>query len=243
MPGSLGTLVTPYDFSAMRFIESPQTKLPIKLHNWFCGLSSPGHRWRNMCDAASIFQLFLVLLHNDKKEPYSMLSAFNGATMYPLKLVRDNEGTYDTGDDGQRCEHIGFHYSLNSTVVVNPKWSFHIHPDRIGGPTGARAAKAILLIMADPLISTVVLFQHMVYMSFVTYVTVKMILHYIYPAYMKIILLVSFGDKVQLSSKKSNLSEDEKYFVLPTYRNGTHAKKQQLLHRKWSSGAHCREQR
>ena len=85
---------------------------------------------------------------------YPVASAFNGATLYPLAQMKETKATYDYGDDGQRCEHIGFNLHMtdrerwgedpiasadfSDTMYVNPKWTLHLEPNRPGGPTGHR---------------------------------------------------------------------------------------------------------
>ena len=85
---------------------------------------------------------------------YPVVSAFNGATLYPLAQMKETKATYDYGDDGQRCEHIGFNLDMtdkerwgddpiaskdfSDTMYVNPKWTLHLEPNRPGGPTGHR---------------------------------------------------------------------------------------------------------
>jgi hypothetical protein len=87
-------------------------------------------------------QFFMILQNNDPLfhhyDPYEVQSAFNGLTMYPLGLIRErgNAAKYDAGKDGQRCEHIGFHLSLRDTMMVNPKWTMHLKPNKPGGPNG-----------------------------------------------------------------------------------------------------------
>ncbi|MFN9953423.1 MAG: hypothetical protein ACK55I_10005, partial [bacterium] len=74
-------------------------------------------------------QTMLILgLDMLRNEPYEVDSAFNGATMYPLKLIRDSRARYDAGDDGQRCEHIGFNLSLQKPFFINPQWVMHMSP-------------------------------------------------------------------------------------------------------------------
>jgi len=153
-PGSMGTLIPPYDFSAFRVIETPVNDRLLWLHSKFCALMPEGDRWRNQCDAASPMQLMLMLDHDMEKEnPYQVVSAFNGATMYPLKLIKETNAKYDAGNDGQRCEHIGFNEALGKPMYVNPKWNFHVAPERPGGPTGMRALRNVFRIMFLPSIS------------------------------------------------------------------------------------------
>ena len=85
-----------------------------------------------------------VSSHHD--QPYEVVSAFNGLTVYPLDLIRQrgSKARYDAGDDGQRCEHVGFHLSLGRNMFVNPKWSMNLKPSKPGGPTGLRAIKTLV---------------------------------------------------------------------------------------------------
>jgi len=186
-PGSLGTLIPPYDFTAVKFHENQKTKLPIKLHDMFCGLQPPGDRWRNMCHAPSAMLLVLVLLHDTTTEPYEVISAYNGATLYPLDIVRDSGAQYDAGDDGQQCEHVGFHLSLNSPIIVNPKWTFHIRPTRPGGPRGRRATKNIIRIALQVNVSLIIFLQQAICVFFLVYLTSLLVIYLVYPLWYKII--------------------------------------------------------
>jgi hypothetical protein len=166
-PGSMGTLIPPYDFSAFR------TSLPIaqkdehlhKLHDAFCGLLPPGDRWRNQCDAASSIHLLFVLQHDVllKEKPYKVASAFNGATLYPINVMKQTHAKYDTGEDGQRCEHIGFNLAFPS-FYINPKWNFHVMPTNPGGPTGLRSVKNVVRIVFKPKLSLIIFAQLMVFL-------------------------------------------------------------------------------
>jgi hypothetical protein len=96
------------------------------------------------------------------EEPYAVASNFNGATLYPLSLVKEKGAKYDIGDDGQRCEHIG--YNLAMPFVTNPKWNFHIMPNNPGGPTGVRSLKNIIRIMFLPKLSMVIFIQMQIFL-------------------------------------------------------------------------------
>jgi hypothetical protein len=163
-PGSLGTIVPPYDFSAFRPIATEKNQHLLNVHQWFCELLPEGDRWRNQCDATSSIHLLFVLMHDWllTQEPYAVASAFNGATMYPLALVKKKGAKYDVGDDGQRCEHIG--YNLAMPFVTNPKWTFHVLPTNPGGPTGVRSLKNVFRIVFKPRLSMVIFFQLMVFL-------------------------------------------------------------------------------
>jgi hypothetical protein len=170
-PGSMGTLTPQYDFSAFRAIETPNNRRLHAYHRAFCGLLPPGDRWRNQCDAISPMHLFLVLdhEHHGGESPYAVESAFNGATLYPMSLIRSTQAKYDAGDDLQRCEHIGFNLSLKRHMYVNPKWDFHLMPTNPGGPTGIRALKNVFRIVFVPRLSLVIFFQNFICMSIFAY--------------------------------------------------------------------------
>lgn len=175
-PGSLGTLTPQYDFSAFRALETPANKRLHDYHRMFCGLLPPGDRWRNQCDAISPMHLFMVLNHEwlGGGNAYPVESAFNGATLYPMELIRSTHAKYDAGDDLQRCEHIGFNLSLKRHMYVNPKWDFHLMPTNPGGPTGIRALKNVFRIVFVPRLSLVIFFQNVIFMSMFVYAMVTL---------------------------------------------------------------------
>ena len=151
-PGSLGSLQPPYDFSAFVAHESEENKRMINLNKKFCGLKPEGYRWRNECTAVSVAQYMMIergdKLHGGK--PYVVDSAFNGAVLYPIKLVRESKAKYDSGMDGQRCEHVGFNLSLKQPMYMNPKWNMQLHPHLMAGPSGKRALRILQGITASP---------------------------------------------------------------------------------------------
>lgn len=156
-PGTMGTIIPPYDLSAFRPKESKTNRKVREMHESFCNLMPAGDRWRNMCEACSPMQLFMIQsasdVTNHQEQPYEVVSAFNGLTMYPLNLIRErgDQARYDAGFDGQRCEHVGFHLSLQKPMFVNPKWSMNLKPSKPGGPTGLRAIKTLVYaIMGRP---------------------------------------------------------------------------------------------
>lgn len=150
-PGSLGTLVPPYDFSALRGANTEESKGLQNITDLFCSLEPPGSRWRNACHAMSPGHMALNLqLDRGTQDIYRVESAFNGAVLYPMKRIRDVGAKYDSGEDGQRCEHVGFHLSLRTPMFVDRKWTFHISPSNPGGPTGGRAYRNIVRIMSTP---------------------------------------------------------------------------------------------
>lgn len=148
-PGTFGTITPPYDFSAFRPKKDESNTKVRGMHKRFCELMPVGDRWRNLCDASSPMQLFMIQSANDVSKhadlPYEVTSAFNGLTMYPLELIRERgtEARYDAGNDSQRCEHVGFHLSLDKAMYVNPKWMMKLRPERPGGPSGIQAVKTL----------------------------------------------------------------------------------------------------
>jgi hypothetical protein len=160
-PGTLGAITPPYDFSAFRPKKEKSNKRVRDMHKHFCQLLPVGDRWRNLCDASSPMQLFMIQSANDvsnnANRPYEVTSAFNGLTMYPLDLIRNRgvEAHYDAGVDGQQCEHVSFHLSLAKTMYVNPKWTMNLRPERPGGPSGWQACKTLFYaICGRPIVVT-----------------------------------------------------------------------------------------
>lgn len=160
IPGALGSLYSPYDYSAFRPYVNEDNQRLRDLHDWFCELAPPGSRWRNNCDVMSPFNMMHMLSLDTEfvSDPYPIASGFNGAVLYPYRQILATNPRYDDGDDGQRCEHIGFHYHMTdkanwedvpdnsnfaTSMFVNPKWTLHLDPSRPGGPTGIRFASLI----------------------------------------------------------------------------------------------------
>ena len=183
-PGTGGSFSPPYDFSAFRPKKTIENQKIRALHRWYCQLRPAGDRWRNLCDAASPMQLFMIQSANDitnnHGHAYEVESAFNGLTMYPLDLIRKagTRARYDSGDDGQRCEHIGFHMSLQDHMFVNPKWSMNLKPNRPGGPSGLQALKAISFValkypmLASSLVLSKIVFFYIVVSVSLLFLTV-----------------------------------------------------------------------
>lgn len=161
LPGSLGTLYMPYDYSAFRPVVNEDNKYLRSWHDWFCELAPAGSRWRNNCDVMSPFNMMHVLALDTEfvADAYPVASAFHGATLYPFKQIVATDPKYDDGEDGQRCEHIGFNFALTDSdnweqtpdtanfathMYIAPKWTMHLDPTRPGGPTGWRFAGLLL---------------------------------------------------------------------------------------------------
>jgi hypothetical protein len=154
LSGAWGTLDTPYDASAFRPWATETNHWILMLHERWCSIMPPGQRWRNACDATSPFLLFEILRMDrgtsDSGDFYRVESAFNGLVVYPLDLVRESKATYDAGEDGQRCEHIGFNLALKKPMYVNRRWDMHLDPENPGGPTGWRAKNIIDYVTGTP---------------------------------------------------------------------------------------------
>ena len=152
----------------------------------FCELMPAGDRWRNMCEACSPMQLFMILSANDvtnhQEQPYEVVSAFNGLTLYPLSLIRDrgDKAKYNAGYDGQQCEHVSFHLSLQRPMFVNPKWTMNLRPEKPGGPTGLQGVKTLIFaiigrpnVMLYILVGNIVFFMAMVYPCWMIGISIK----------------------------------------------------------------------
>lgn len=160
-PTAFGSLITPYDFSAFRPYVTKKNARLVEVHKAFCNLMPEGDRWRNECDAFSPIQMIEVLSHDRVKAAFVRVeSAFNGAVMYPLKLIRSSHAEYNAGADGQRCEHVGFHQNLKKPMYMNRKWDMHLSPTIPGGPNGSRAQRTATRIFFSPFLSGILQLIH-----------------------------------------------------------------------------------
>lgn len=163
-PTSFGTLITPYDINAFRPIETRQNQGLQAFHKSFCGIMSKGDRWRNECEALCPTKLIQIMLADrigSNGDLYPVESAFNGAVLYPLNVVRSSHAKYDAGDDGQRCEHIGFNLSLKRPMFVNKKWVMNLSPGNPGGESGKRAKQTADRITFNPILAGTVFMLHL----------------------------------------------------------------------------------
>lgn len=162
-PGGLGTLAPPYDFNAFESLPTKDTERLKSLHVILCGVMPPGDRWRFVCQAATPMKFIqIVQLDRANSYPYPVASAYNGATLYPLELIRKTQPKYDRGEDGQRCEHVGFHLSMKQPMFVNPKWDMHMSPTHPGGPKGEKAMRFMRHYGALPAVAFVMAIQNVV---------------------------------------------------------------------------------
>jgi len=208
-PGSFGSLQPPYDFSAFVAHENPLFRRMIKLNERFCALRPEGFRWRNECRAVSVAQFTMIQIGDNFNggEPYLVNSAFNGAVLYPIKLIRETKAKYDSGTDGQRCEHIGFNLSLKRPMYINPKWDMHLHPHLMGGPSGKRAMRTITDIAMSPAIGPIVFGQSMFSMIIFIYCIMTLTMLIIYPLWVCLSRAI-IGNSEILS--KTNVREGSK---------------------------------
>jgi hypothetical protein len=186
-PGSLGSIAVPYDFSAFRPYITDKNRRIAKIHRkMFCGLMSPGDKWRNQCDAISSMHMIEVLMGDRLDDTlYQVDSAFNGAVLYPLKDLRESGTKYDWGDDGQRCEHIGYNLGLKNAMYVNQKWNMHLNPSHPGGPSGPRAMKQVYRISVVPQLGLVIFFQNVGSMIAFVYSIMTLGMHVVFPLLVK----------------------------------------------------------
>jgi len=164
-PTAFGTFITPYDLNAFRDYNTERTMGLETWHKKFCGISESRERWRSECEALSPAHL-IAIIWNERKlingDFYRVNSAFNGAVLYPIDLLRTSGAQYDKGETGQRCEHVGFHEKMNDykEMYVNRKWDMHVKPDLPAGPSFARAKKTKDRLMSKPKLVILVLFTH-----------------------------------------------------------------------------------
>jgi len=207
-PGTSGSIIPPYDLSAFRPKETKSNEKVRGMHKIFCELMPAGDRWRNMCDACSPMQLFMIQSANDvtnhQEQPYEVVSAFNGVTVYPLGLIRDrgDQAKYDAGDDGQQCEHVSFHLSLQKPMFVNPKWTMNLRPEKPGGPTGFKGIKTLVFaIMGRPnvmfyvVVGNIIFFMALIYPTWMIGISIKSLL--------QLLVLPSSESERRIHSKSS----------------------------------------
>ncbi|CAB9500820.1 expressed unknown protein [Seminavis robusta] len=166
-----GGLSTPYDLNAFRQYSTPEDE---GLEDWthrLCELMPPGERWRSECDALSPTRVISIMWNDRKRideDLYRVVSAFNGAALYPVELLRSTGAMYDDGDPaegnvGQRCEHVGLNKAVgkDKPMYVNKKWNFNTSPTDPAGATGARAQKVTNRIMGKPKLFLTIFFIHL----------------------------------------------------------------------------------
>ena len=217
-PGTGGSIIPPYDLSAFRPKETKSNEKVRGMHKAFCELMPAGDRWRNMCEACSPMQLFMIQSANDvtnhQEQPYEVVSAFNGLTVYPLSLIRDRgaQAKYDAGDDGQQCEHVSFHLSLQKPMFVNPKWTMNLRPEKPGGPTGFKGIKTLIFaIMGRPnvmfyiVVGNIIFFMAMIYPTWMIGISIKSLL--------QLLVLPSSESERRIHSKSSYDSADSSEYI------------------------------
>jgi hypothetical protein len=198
-PGSFGSILKQYDMSAFRPIETSLNRNMLRLHDAYCDLMPAGDRWHNQCDALSPMMLSMMLRNEwlIGSHPYPVLSAFNGAILYPMKRVRSKKPRYTAGHDGQQCEHIDFNMGMNRTVYVNPKWNMHLTAEQPGGPFASRAMRVSMRILFLPKLFFVMAFQLVGGALLLIFCVMMLTLHLGFP------LFYFFLDALHPNEKKS----------------------------------------
>jgi hypothetical protein len=126
----------------------------------------------------------LMMVHGKDRfhdEPYQVASAFNGAALYPMQLIKDTRATYDAGEDGQRCEHIAFNVGMGRPMYINPKWNFVLSPTKPGGPTGYRAFKSVVRIVLTPRLGWLIGLQSGICMYIFVFSVMTLGVHALFP--------------------------------------------------------------
>jgi len=214
-PGSFGTLRPPYDFSAFRADRTEDHQHLRGITDWVCKLMPAGDRWKNMCHISSPAHMILVLMGDrGENDIWRVNSAFNGATLYPMELIKAHNPRYDIGDDGQRCEHISFNRQMERPMFVNRKWSFNIIPTQPGGPTGLRALRGLVRILFIPKLVLSIYFQGFVFLMLFCFAIMRLGILIVYPLFAKTVNAASFGMKGGISAEKA-----KELKVLPSFYN------------------------
>ena len=101
------------------------------MHKWLCSLEPAEARTQFQCPSISAFNwagIFYVEhmsarhgMCGNEPRACELESAFNGASLYPLELLREKRATYDGGPYGQLCEHVSFNRGLGG-MVFDPAW-------------------------------------------------------------------------------------------------------------------------
>jgi len=207
-PGSFGTLIPPYDFSAFRPVKTQNNKGVLSLHQKYCDLMPAGHRWRNICDAMGSMHLMQILevdRAGDENHLQEVDSAFNGATIYPIKKIREKNPQYDVGEDGQRCEHIGFNLGFQTAMFMNPKWAMNVHPANPGGPSGWRAMKNVFGFLFATKLTFIFPLQILLPMIIYVYAIMVLGMELLYPLLIRIMVVAIVKTKSRKIIRRSAL--------------------------------------
>ncbi|CAB9500085.1 expressed unknown protein [Seminavis robusta] len=184
--GGLGTLVPPYDFNAFQPLRTKENERLFQIHEKFCGLMPPNDKWAFNCVGPSaVHFLQIIQLDRANDDLYPVASAYNGATLYPLQLIRKNHPKYDSGEYGHRCEHVGFNLSIDKQIYVNPKWDCHMSPTLPGGPKGERAMKSVKRFASLPRVSIPLFLQTFVPLVLCTFSVMTLSFHALRPLFEK----------------------------------------------------------
>mgnify|MGYP007080219342 CR=1 FL=1 len=195
-PTAFGSLITPYDLNGFREHNEANTMGLEIWHQRFCSIQPLGERWWSECDALAPTHLVAILWNDRKLSPddfYRVDSAFNGAVLYPLDLLRKSNATYNKGTSQQRCEHVGLHAQLNELkpMYVDKKWDMHLMPNSPGGAAWGRAKKASNRIFTHPKLLFTILFTHAITVGVYVWATFTIGVFVIVPCWLRLSLFLS----------------------------------------------------
>ena len=164
MVGSFGTLEGMYDLAAFKpaahlHEDGSATRTYYSAHQWLCHMEPEESRTQFACPSISAFNwmgLFYVEQQLNGRGvcgregmACEVSSAFNGAALYPLKLLRERRyARYSGGRYGQTCEHVAFNEALGG-MIVDSRWQLRVHPARPPGPTGDKFFFSLIVVSAN----------------------------------------------------------------------------------------------
>ena len=170
MVGSFGTLEGMYDLAAFKpaahkHDEGSATRAFYKAHQWLCHMEPDEARTQFACPSISAFNWMGIFYVEQQMTSHGrcgtealnceVTSAFNGASLYPLKLLREKrEARYSGGPYGQTCEHIAWNEALGG-MLVDSRWQLRVHPQRPPGPLGEKMLTSLIVVSANAPVFTV----------------------------------------------------------------------------------------
>ena len=170
MVGSLGTLEGMYDLAAFKpaahlHKEGSATRMYHRAHQWLCHMEPEESRTQFACPSISAFNWMGLFYVEQQMNGHGVCgregltcevsSAFNGAALYPLKLLRERRyARYSGGRYGQTCEHVAFNEALGG-IIVDSRWQLRVHPARPPGPTGNKFFFSLIVVSANAPVFTV----------------------------------------------------------------------------------------
>jgi len=154
----------------------------------------------------------ILMADRGREDLYPVASAFNGAALYPLKLLQEppisqedmKQGRrkkirYDIGEDAQRCEHVGFHMSIPSQMYVNRKWDLHVSPENPAGPRGDHAASALDHYLSFPPIFCWLFVQRVSSFLMMAFTSMTLTIHVFLPFLYYLLRNAKFSPPIKVS--------------------------------------------